>query len=212
MNPDSYYQRSEVSNSDLSKLKQVLYPRDMPDPTQAYRFGNLIDAMITEPERVDYFQKCCDNDVFSDSDWRIAERMKAAFWSDSLCENLMKGVETQKVMVKRRALSFKGYDFELDVRCKWDGWRPDLGYGFDIKSTSAQTQNEFETAARYFDYPRQRSWYMDIAESNFDVLIGISKKNFKVFKIAIKRGDSFYREGYEDYINLAFRYHILRAE
>ena len=102
-------------------------------------------------------------------------------------------------------------DFELGVRCKWDGWRPDLRYGFDIKSTSATTQAQFEAAVKHFDYPRQRAWYMDIAKSDYDILIGISKVNYKIFKVFIRRGDSLYREGYEDYINLAFRYWLLTA-
>ena len=30
-NPDTYYQRSEVSNSDLTALKNILHPVPMPD-------------------------------------------------------------------------------------------------------------------------------------------------------------------------------------
>lgn len=206
---DPYYLRPEVSNSDLSKLKLELFPREMPDPTEAYRFGNLIDAMITEPERVNYFKRTCYDMVFSEVDFKKAEQMKAAFWRDDLCQQLMQGVESQKVMVEKRLLHYRGVDFELGVRCKWDGWRNDLGYGFDIKSTSATTQAQFEAAVKHFDYPRQRAWYMDIANSNYDILIGISKVNYKIFKVFIRRGDSLYREGYEDYINLAFRYWLL---
>ncbi len=211
MNPDTYFQRTEVSNSDLSKLKNELFPKNMPDPTNAYKFGNLIDAMITEPERVNYFKRSCDEDVFDKETWLTACKMKAAFWDDQLCQSLMAGVETQKIMIKQQSMNYRGISFELGVRCKWDGWRSDLNYGFDIKSTAAETQAQFEAAAKFFDYPRQRAWYMDIAGSDYDILIGISKKNRKIFKIFIKRGDSFYREGYEDYINLAFRYHLLNA-
>ena len=52
---DTYYQRSEVSNSDLTELKNLLYPRTQyGDKEKAFKFGSLIDAMITEPERVRY--------------------------------------------------------------------------------------------------------------------------------------------------------------
>ena len=47
---DTYYDRSEVSNSDLSKLKQDLYGTFERDPTESFKFGNLIDHMITEPQ------------------------------------------------------------------------------------------------------------------------------------------------------------------
>lgn len=207
---DPYYSRPEVSNSDLSRLKQELFPREMPDPTQAYRFGTLVDAMITEPHRVNFFRRSCDSEVFSKEEFELAEAMRRAFLRDELCEQLMVGVETQRVMVRKRDMRFRNVDFTLDTRCKWDGWRQDLMYGFDIKSTTETTQRGFEEAARYFDYPRQRAWYMDIAGSDYDVLIGISKKNLRIFKIFVKRGDPFYTEGYNDYINLAFRYWLLK--
>ena len=55
-NPDSYYNRTEVSNSDLTELKNLLHPRQQfGDKEAAFRFGNLVDAIITEPERVDYY-------------------------------------------------------------------------------------------------------------------------------------------------------------
>ena len=47
---DTYYQRSEVSNSDLTELKNLLYPRTQyGDKEKAFKFCSLIDAMITEP-------------------------------------------------------------------------------------------------------------------------------------------------------------------
>ena len=50
---DTYYQRSEVSNSDLTELKNLLYPRTQyGDKEKAFKVGSLIDAMITEPEKV----------------------------------------------------------------------------------------------------------------------------------------------------------------
>ena len=49
-NPDEYYNRPEVSNSDLTELKQLLHPRmQFGDKEAAFRFGSLVDAIITEP-------------------------------------------------------------------------------------------------------------------------------------------------------------------
>ena len=50
---------------------------------------------------------------------------------------------------------------------------------------------------------------MDIAGSNQDILIGISKVNNKVFKLPIKRGDDFYNSGKEKYLELAFKWWYL---
>jgi hypothetical protein len=205
----NYYSRKEVSNSDLSWLKQQLSPRDAVDLTEAYRFGSLIDAMITEPARVDYFARTLDASQFGDDDFGKAERMKKAFYDDSFCKMISTSMDGQKIMSSRRSFDCGGYDFELDCRCKWDIWREDLGWGGDIKSTVATTQAQFETAASFFDYDRQRAWYMDIAEAEKDVLIGISKVNFKVFKIFIGRDSAFYKSGREKYLELAMKWYLL---
>jgi hypothetical protein len=53
---DPYYSRPEVSNSDLSALKNYFMPKDyVMDVTAAYRFGNLIDSLITEAHRCDHY-------------------------------------------------------------------------------------------------------------------------------------------------------------
>ncbi|MDR1340119.1 MAG: PD-(D/E)XK nuclease-like domain-containing protein [Prevotellaceae bacterium] len=205
----NYYSRKEVSNSDLSWLKQQLYPRDAVDLTEAYRFGSLIDAMITEPSRVDYFARTLDGERFSAEDFQKAERMKKSFYADDFCRMISARMDGQKVMSARRTFDFQGYDFELDCRCKWDIWRGDLGWGGDIKSTAATTQSQFEDAAKFFDYDRQRAWYMDIAGAQKDVLIGISKVNFKVFRIFIGKGSALYEDGRRKYSELAMKWHLM---
>lgn len=206
---DAYYSRAEVSNSDLSALKQQLYPRPEHDATAAYKFGSLIDAMITEPGRVDFFRRTLDDEQYAVEEFEKAERMKRAFYADEFCRAMAEKADGQKVMVRHRWLDYCGYKFELDTRCKWDMWCKDWGFGGDIKSTTATTQAQFEAAARHFDYDRQRAWYMDIAGSERDVLIGISKVNFRVFKVAINRSTGWYKEGFQKYNELAFRWHLI---
>lgn len=206
---DAYYSRNEVSNSDLSWLKNQLFPRMMPVSTDAYKFGSLLDAMITEPHRVDYFKRSLDSEVFSMEDFEKAERMKKAFWDDEFSKMIAERADGQKTMYRRMQMDFNGFDFELNTRCKWDLWRQDWNWGGDIKSTAATTQKEFEAACKYFDYDRQRAWYMDIAGAQRDVLIGISKKNFKVFRIAINRDSEFYKDGRDKYLGLAYKWYLL---
>jgi hypothetical protein len=38
---------------------------------------------------------------------------------------------------------------------------------------------------------------MDIAGSDQDVLIGVSKVNYKVFKVPIRRGDELFNSGFK---------------
>ncbi|GHT03479.1 hypothetical protein AGMMS49525_08640 [Bacteroidia bacterium] len=214
MGVGSYYNRLEVSNSDLSWLKTQINPREnVSDPTEAYAFGSLIDAMITEPDRVDYFQMTLDGEKVKKELFNNAVAMKRAFWNDDFCRDFADKMDGQKVSIRHdNDFNYKGIDFKLDVRCKWDIWRTDWGWGGDIKSTTATTQAQFEAAARFFDYDRQRAWYMNIENSKRDVLIGISKVNHKVFKIFINRESEFYKSGVQKYLELAFRWNLLFGE
>lgn len=204
-----YYKRSEISNSDLSWLKQQLWPRVMPDPTEAYKFGSLIDAMLTEPERVNYFSYSLGDVKYKKEDFAVAEKMKKAFYADPVASQLLKVSVGQKEMSRMMQMYYGGLEFSLDVRCKWDLWADILRHGGDIKSTTATTQSEFEAACTYFDYDRQRAWYMDIANTDKDILIGISKKNFKVFKLFITKDSDFYKSGKDKYLELAYRWWLL---
>lgn len=212
MNRDIYFSRSEVSNSDLSWLKKYeLQQSVIYDLEAAYRFGTLVDAIITEPEKVNYFNRTVvgEDYIFSEEEFSKARKMHDAFRDDELCQHYLKQSNYQSVMSKNQVIDYEGFEFELPVRCKWDIWMPKLKWGADIKSTVATTQKQFEAAVRYFDYDRQRAWYMDIAGSDRDMLIGISKVNFKVFKVKITRDGELYRSGREKYSSLAFRFWTL---
>lgn len=209
---DPYFSQSEVSNSDLSWLKKYEQQADVVhDIEKAYRFGTLVDAIVTEPYKVNYFNRTVlgVDDVYSLEEFEMAKQMLKAFRSDPLCQQILKTGAFQTVHKKHREFNYEGVKFEMDVRCKWDFFFPSMGWGCDLKSTTATTQKQFEEACRYFDYDRQRAWYMDIVNSDKDMLIGISKVNFKVFKVHIKRGDEFYQSGLDKYNPLAFKYWML---
>ena len=210
-----YYARKEVSNSDLTWLKNELNPRECPpDPTAAFRFGNLIDAMITETSVVNFFERTVMTsrglEKFSQEEFNLAENMKTAFLRDSFCRDLVSSCEGQTIMIEHgKQFEYGGLKFELDVRCKWDLWQEAWRWGGDVKSTTAETQKQFEAACFHFDYDRQRYGYMSLGNSDRDVIIGISKKNLKVFKVFIKKDDAFYNSGKEKYLFLAYKWYIL---
>ena len=75
-NPDEYYNRSEVSNSDLTELKNLLHPRlQFGDKEAAFRFGTLVDAVITEPERVNFYRFTVDDVQYTEDEFRHAQEM-----------------------------------------------------------------------------------------------------------------------------------------
>lgn len=214
-NPDKYYERSEVSNSDLTALKNLLHPRlQFGDREAAFRFGTLVDAIITEPSRVNYYQLTVDDVQYTDDEFRHAREMQAALRKESMHDDFLKHVlqcaETQNFMVRQhQQFEYGGFPFQLDTRCKWDWWLPALGCGGDLKTTFASSQKEFDEALDFFDWDRSRAWYMDIAHSDRDFIYAISKKNCQVFKKFIRRGDHIYRHGREKYEELAFQYWCL---
>ena len=212
-NPDTYYLRSEVSNSDLTTLKELLHPRlQFGNREEAFRFGSLVDAIITEPERVNYYRFTVDDTQYTEDEFRHAQEMfkslRTEARKDSFLDYVLRNAETQKFMVnKGQEFEYCGFPFHLDTRCKWDWW---LGiFGGDLKTTAATSQKEFEEMIDFFDWDRSRAWYMDIAHSNHDFIYAISKKNSKVFKKQINRGDAIYEAGREKYEELAFQWWCL---
>lgn len=214
-NPDEYYRRSEVSNSDLTELKNLLHPRpQFGDKEAAFRFGTLVDAVITEPERVNYYRFTVDDVQYTEDEFLIAQDMykslKMEARRDPFLAKVLEMAETQRFMVNRQQVfEYGGFHFRLDTRCKWDWFFPLMNFGGDLKTTFATTQKQFDEAVDFFDWDRSRAWYMDIAQSDRDFIYAISKQNGRVFKKFINRGDEIYRRGREKYEELAFQWWCL---
>lgn len=212
---DEYYGRSEVSNSDLTELKNLLHPREQyGDKEAAFRFGSLVDAIITEPDRVNYYQFTVDDVQYTEDEFRHAQEMYRALRrearEDAFLARVLEVADTQRCMVnKAQPFEYGGFGFTLDTRCKWDWFLPRHGFGGDLKTTFASTQKEFDEAVDFFDWDRSRAWYMDIAHSDRDFIYGISKRNCRVFKKFINRDDAIYKRGRGKYEELAFQYWCL---
>lgn len=219
MASDPYFGRPEVSNSDLTALKKLLYGGLDIDPTYAFAFGTLVDAIITEHYKVDYYNRRVDgeNYQYSHEDFERAKRMKSAFNKDDFAKMVLEYANFQHIAVQHNwPIVYGGFEFQLDVRCKWDFFFPNWKMGGDIKSTVSETAEQFEAACHHFDYFRSRAWYMDISGTEKDMLIGISKKNFKVFKIGLDKNApigtktrDLYELGKAQYQELAFKYWLM---
>ena len=202
-NPDSYYLRTEVSNSDLTELKNYLYPRTQyGDKEKAFKFGTLVDALITENERVHYSKRMVDDVTYSREDFELGLAMREALRKEARKDEFLRAVlsnsDTQKFMVnKSQRFLYGNFEYTLDTRCKWDWWLPSFGFGGDLKTTFAESQNQFNEAIDFFDWDRSRAWYLDIAGSQQDFIYAISKKNLKIFKAFIRRDDATYKRGKE---------------
>lgn len=212
-NPDSYFDRCEVSNSDLTELKNFLYPRmQFGDKEKAFKFGTLVDALITENERVRYDKRAVDGVLYTKEDFELGLEMRRSLRKEAEKDRFLALVleksDTQRFMVnKNQSFQYGNFTYHLDTRCKWDWWLPELGFGGDLKTTFAESQKQFDDAIDFFDWDRSRAWYMDIAGSKQDFIYAISKKNCKIFKHFItSREHPSYVRGKEKYDELAFKW------
>lgn len=216
INDINYRSFPAVSNSDLTALEKYWMPENrFIDLQKAYANGTLIDAMITEADRVDYFKLRVKGEEYqyNADEFAAAKEMKKAFYRDPFCAAFVKQCKFQHISYQPNfKINYEGFDFLLEAKCKWDLFRPDIDLSGDIKSTACTTQKQVEEAVEYFAYDRSRAWYMDLENRTNDILIFISKVNFKVFKVPIKRDGPIYKAGKKKYQELAFRWWYLFSD
>jgi hypothetical protein len=206
----NYYDHPYTSNSDLSKLFLQLKNRDYQQEfNNAYRIGTLVDALITTPAQVDFENRTVIGTKYGYTldELGHGQKCRDAFHKDRDCADLLKICTGQMEIYKSdHPIEYNGIRFTRHMKCKPDLYSLAAGMGPDIKTTTATSQAQFEAAAKYFRYPRQRAVYMDLTGFKKDILIGISKKNFQIFKIHIRWGDAFHMEGWHDYRELAYKH------
>lgn len=212
---DRYFQINAISNSDFTKLQDWTNSRvklDI-DLQPIFNFGSLVDGMLTQPELISYSQRTLikDNKIvkFNKTDFDLAERIKSNFLNNSFCLNFLKNSSFQKVFYKKMQYTFKGKTFVLTVKCMWDFWQEYSHFGAELKTTYAKTKIEYLKAIDFMDIDRQVAFYMDIAGTDTDVIIGISKKTDNVFTIPITRDSEIYKRGKQKYLALAFHWYLL---
>lgn len=210
---ENYRAFPAVSNSDLGWLQEYwMTKQQIVDLRTAYANGTLIDAMITEQHKVDYFKlRVAGEDyLYTADEFARAKEMKKAFYRDPFCVQFIKQCKFQHISYNPAfPINYQGFDFTLPAKCKWDLFRPDIDLSGDIKSTVCTTQKQCEEAFRYFNYDRSRAWYMDLENRTNDIVIFISKVNFKIFKIPIKKGSVIYNDGKEKYQEISFKHWYL---
>lgn len=146
-NPDEYYNRREVSNSDLTELKNLLHPRQQfGDKEAAFRFGSLVDAIITEPSRVNIYRYTVDDVQYTTDEFELAREMHKSLQMEARKDEFLAKVlelsDTQRFMVNRaQQFEYGSFPFTLDTRCKWDWFLSACNFGGDLKTTFATSQN-----------------------------------------------------------------------
>jgi len=219
INDSNYREFPAIANSDLSWMYEQLEKdkEKLLDLRSAYANGTLIDCMITENHRVDHFKRRVLGEEYryTKAEWDNARKMKAASDKDMHFQQFIKDCHFQHIGYNPEFPIYcngellrdqLGNPVTIPVKCKFDLKHKTADFAADIKSTVATTQKQCIKAAKYFKYPRSRAWYMDIEGHNNDMLIFISKVNYKIFYVPIKRGDELYNQGRKEYQDLLYNW------
>jgi hypothetical protein len=210
---DAYFSNHNyISNSVLKDLRKLLYggfEMEQDKLQKIFDFGSLIDAHLTEKASILKFEALVD-----ESEHEKALLMVKAGENDPTLKLLIAACKTQHE-IYRKAFKFEweGWQLQLPVRIKLDFLKKFVLAG-DLKSTATQTQKGFLEAIDFFDYDQQAALYMDVAEVDKFMFVGISKKpnkkgKFEVFKHAVERGDAMYLSGKKKYSFLMYKYYFL---
>lgn len=220
MNINYYQQHKFISNSTLTQFSGYLYGGfKVPNLQIAFDFGNLVDAMLTSPELIDFDENdlyCEDGRVihFEQEDINRAQAMARSLQDDPIFAGIFPYMKKQHAFYRTNfQFDYDGLKFTLPMRCKMDGVK--LGsMGADVKTTNTKSQHDFNHHMEILDYDRQGSLYMDMAKIDKMIYFAVSKKpdkrdTFKVFHFTIERGDRAYLRGRDKYNRLAFYYYTM---
>lgn len=208
---DNYYKRLEVSNSSLTQLQKYFIPQNQwVDIQNAYRLGTLVDSVITEPAKVNYYERTIEDYIYTKDEMDMAKGVKNAFLRDEFCRNIFENSEMQRVRIRDLEIQHHNHRFKLAARYKGDMFVRNWDLMADIKSTNCTTQKQFEDSIDYFNYNRQGAWYLDMEERNNFIFLGLCKKPpYPIFKVSMVRGDAMFQSGQAAYQELAFKYWCL---
>jgi len=220
MNTNYYQQHRFISNSTLTQFGGYLYGGfKVPNLQIAFDFGNLVDAMLTSPELIDFEENAlyCENGrviYFNHEDVQRAQDMSRSLQEDPIFTGIFPYMKKQHAFYRTNfEFTYDNIVFTLPMRCKMDGVT--LGVmGADVKTTNTKSQHDFNHHMEILDYDRQGALYMDMAKIDKMIYFAVSKKMdrrgiYRVFHYTIERGDETYNRGRDKYNRLAFYYHTM---
>ncbi len=181
-----YFSRTEVSNSDLSLIKQSwshFLEKNRRQTTDAMTFGKAFDQLllrpvefhknfIIAPQEIDrrtkegklMYQSLIESgrDILTSSDWTNLNLMKNNVETHPISSRIIKESEKEG--------SFTGILEGVEVRCKIDIFNQ--GYLFDIKTCQSAQSSEFKRTFASYGYHRQMAFYLDILKQNIEGVRG----------------------------------------
>jgi hypothetical protein len=185
----AYRRHPFVSNSALSAMKSGYLN------LAAFRTGTLAHSTILELPKVNAYTGKIEGQeyTYSIDEIDLAMDMRRAFYKSQFCADLVQCSEVEVEMYNANT-QFDG--IALDTKRKYDIWSYTLGWGGDLKSTTARSEAEFLHHIDQFDYDRARVFYAKGSGAKKDVIIGISKhKPHPLYIVTMQEGDPIWTRG-----------------
>lgn len=181
-----YFSLAQVSNSDLSLIKQSYshyLEKDRKIVSDAMHFGRAFDQYILRPDVFhqefivapddmdrrtkigkETYQNLLDSGrhVLSSREWLDLNIMRDNLKSHPIAKNIIENSENEGV--------FTGVLEGVDCRCKIDIFNQ--GYLFDIKTCQLATANGFKKDIGQRAYHRQLAFYIDLMRQNTEGVKG----------------------------------------
>ncbi|MFN8344648.1 MAG: PD-(D/E)XK nuclease-like domain-containing protein [Spirosomataceae bacterium] len=191
---DAEYRLIEaVSNSDLTRLRDLLFARNRPVNTKALQMGSALHQSVLEPHLEKNWSDLVDVD--------IVESIKDNLYHFAPFQALLQQADCEVVRVwkdEQTGVLCKG---KLDMVCA-------QGILADIKTTSCESAEAFRRICQTYDYDRQVAFYWDSFKKETQqpkkfVLFGIQKNfPYQIFTYELFPNDYFVKRGRAKYQSL----------
>lgn len=210
-----------IRNSTLSGFRNFIEGTEIDRKflEKYFRFGTLMDHLITEEEKVDLRQGKLivrtsydeENYFFNSNEVTLAQEMLDSFNANPLLSNIKKhGVKHE--FDNKFTFSFEGQTYEIPTQGELDLFVRIAKMGFDHKVTACATYREFYAKCLELYYDQQMAFYMDNMGIDRFVIAGGSKKSKdknglpEYFIITIDRNHELYISGKKRYTYWAYQY------
>lgn len=203
----NYFNHAYCSNSKLSSLGREIgvLPEILGDTYERFRLGTLADAVITEPENLNFKDMTVGQYSFTKEEYNVALAKKKRLEQNKIYASYLKlNPEFQKEVYLEQ---FDFGKFKLNMKAKLDYFATSIVA--DLKTTASTSQKQFEECVYRFSYHRQMVLYCLLTGCKEAILFAVSNaKPYNVFVVRIKEGSKVWKDGLKELNELAFKYYM----
>jgi hypothetical protein len=186
-----------VSNSRLNEVERWMNGElDFQFPKGAARIGNMVDAILTQPEELEA-------DI-SDEERRNAMKIAAQASKDPLVRMILDKGEPQAIYTNE----IEG----IKTKSMLDVGLPKFRTGADFKTTAATSREGFLKAIQRFRHDRQGVFYMENADLDRFIIIGLPKQRREVWTWTLERKSEQFKEARSEISTLLYYHSLVPVE